>query len=376
VGQETGHAQLVEARHLAIRSGREDIEMDKRMLFIGGGAIGSYLGAFLARAGHEVTIVDPWPEQVETLRSRGIAVTGPHDPFEARPIALHVHELQRLGADFDIAFIAMKAYDTAWATWMALPHLKPEGYVVSAQNCWNDPIVASIAGPERSVGLIMSKIGVALWKAGQVERGMEKGQGAGHDVFRAGEHDGRITPRVTELAEIMRVVDGARPTDNLWGERWSKLCANCMGNPVQAMTGLGSVEIASQPRGREITIRIAQESATVGLNLGYRIPKFNGREAEQWAQAGRPDVYTELDTMLTPKAGSGRNWRASMAQDVIKGRRTEIDFMNGLVVDKGRETSVPTPVSQAVVGIVREIDAGTRKPSPVHIEEAITRAGA
>src|SRR6185503_9442422 len=155
-------------------------------------------------------------------------------------------------------------------TWMALPHLKPEGYVVSAQNCWNDPIVASIAGAERSVGLIMSKIGVALWKAGEVE--------------------GKITERVTALAEIMSVIDGARPTDNLWGERWSKLCANCMGNPVQAMTGLGSKEIADQARGREITIRIAQESAAVGLKQGYRIPKFNGREAEQWAQAGRPDV--------------------------------------------------------------------------------------
>ena len=223
--------------------------MAKRMLFIGAGAIGSYLGSFLARAGHDVTLVDPWPEQVEMVRRRGISVTGPHDPFEAQPTALHVHELQRLGADFDIAFIAMKAYDTAWATWMALPHLKPEGYVVSAQNCWNDPIVASIAGAERSVGLIMSKIGVALWKAGEVERGMEKGQGAGHDVFRAGEHDGRITERVTELADIISVVDGARPTDNLWGERWSKLCANCMGNPVQAMTGLGSRRSPSRRAG-------------------------------------------------------------------------------------------------------------------------------
>ena len=350
--------------------------MAKRMLFIGAGAIGSYIGSFLARAGHDVTLVDPWPEQVEAVRRGGISVTGPHDPFAAKPTALHVHELQRLDADFDIAFVAMKAYDTAWATWMALPHLKPEGYVVSAQNCWNDPIVASIAGAERSVGLIMSKIGVALWKAGEVERGMEKGSGAGHDVFRAGEHDGKITERVTALAEIMSVIDGARPTDNLWGERWSKLCANCMGNPVQAMTGLGSKEIADQARGREITIRIAQESAAVGLKQGYRIPKFNGREAEQWAQAGRPDVYAELDAMLKPKKGAGRNWRASMAQDVIKGRRSEIDFMNGRVVDKGRELGVPTPVSAAVVEIMREIDAGTRKPAPEHIEAALKRAGA
>ena len=59
--------------------------MAKRMLFIGAGAIGSYLGSFLARAGHDVVLVDPWPEQVETVRRRGIAVTGPHDPFEASP---------------------------------------------------------------------------------------------------------------------------------------------------------------------------------------------------------------------------------------------------------------------------------------------------
>ena len=162
----------------------------------------------------------------------------------------------------------------------------------------------------------------------------------------------------------------------LFRSRWSKLCANCMGNPVQAMTGLGSVEIAKQARGREITIRIAQESAAVGLKLGYRIPKFNGREAEQWAQAGRPDVYAELDAGLKPKEGSGRNWRASMAQDVIKGRRSEIDFMNGRVVDKGRELGVPTPVSAAVVQLMREVDAGTRKPAPEHIELALTRAGA
>ena len=64
-------------------------------------------------------------------------------------------------------------------------------------------MVAAVAGAGRSVGLIMSKIGVALWKPGQVERGMERGTGKGHDVFRPGEHDGRITPRVNELAEML-----------------------------------------------------------------------------------------------------------------------------------------------------------------------------
>src|SRR5712692_7882629 len=264
--------------------------MRSRILIIGAGAIGSYLGGFLSRAGHDVTLVDPWPAQVEAIRAGGISVSGPHEPFEARPAALHVHETQRLGADFDVAFVAVKAYDTAWATHMAPPRLAPDGYVVSAQNCWNDPVVAAIAGADRSVGLVMSKIAVALWQPGHVERGAEKGSGSGHDVFRAVEHDGKVTPRVEALAKMLSVIDGAKATDNLWGERWSKLCSNAMGNPVQAMTGLGSLEIAARPRGREITIRLGAESARVGLAAGYSIPKFGVAEAKVWAAADDPAV--------------------------------------------------------------------------------------
>src|SRR5205809_3932264 len=349
--------------------------MAKKVLFVGAGAIGSYIGSFLSRAGHDVTLVDPWAEQVETIRKKGISVTGPHDPFEAHPKAFHLNESQRLPRDFEIAFVAMKVYDTAWAAQVALRHIKPEGFIVASENCWPDPIVASVAGPSRSLGLIMSKIGVAVWKPGQVERGAEKGQGTGHDVFRVGEHDGRITPRAKELAEILSVVDGSQVTENLWGERWSKLCANAMGNPVQGMSTLGSFDIASSEVGRAITIHLASESARVGLALGYRIPKFNGNTAEQWADAGRRETWQALDEMLTPKSASGRNWKASMAQDVAKGRPTEIDAMNGFVVAQGRERGVPTPVSSAVVEGMHEVEHGILKQAPQNIEVILRRAG-
>jgi 2-dehydropantoate 2-reductase len=347
----------------------------KKLLFVGAGAVGSYIGAFLSRAGHDVTYVDPWAAQVEAISSRGIAVTGPHDPFTARPKAVHLHEAARLPADFDMALVTMKSYDTAWAVQLAVRHLGPRGYVVSAQNCWNDPVVAAIAGADRAVGLVMSKIGVALWKAGEVERGAERGAASGHDVFRAGEHDGRVSPRVKELAEILSVIDGAQATDNLWGERWSKLCSNAMGNPVQAMSGLGTAEIMATPSGRAVTIHLASESARVGLALGFRVPKIGAFPAETWASAGRPDVYAEMDKKITPALGPGRNWRASMAQDVTKRRRTEIEQMNGHVVAKGREAGVPTPVSEIVIDIVRGIDAGTREPAPATIDETLRRAG-
>src|SRR5213596_2049497 len=294
--------------------------MARKLLFVGAGAIGSYLGAFLSRAGHDVTLVDPWADQVETIRERGISVTGPHEPFEARPAAVHLHEAARLPRDYDIAFVAMKVYDTAWAAQLALRHLGP-------------------------------------------------------DVFRVGEHDGRITPRATELAHMLSVVDGAQVTDNLWGERWAKLCANAMGNPVQAMSGLGSLEIASSEVGRTITIHLAAESARVGLALGYRVPKFNGAMAEQWADAHRRETYEALDRMLTPASGRSVNWRASMAQDVTKGRATEIDFMNGHVVAQGRERGVPAPVSSAVVEVMHEVANGSRKPDPKNVELTLRRAG-
>ena len=273
--------------------------MKKKILFIGAGAIGSYLGSFLSRAGHDVTFVDPWAESVETIRRQGIRATGPHEPFEARPAAVHLNDAALLPRDYDIVFLAVKAYDTAWAAQLALRHLGPHGYVVSAQNCWPDPVVAAVVGPSRAVGLIMSSIFLSLWKAGHPEHGASAAGYTRQDVFRAGEHDGRISPRVKELAEILSVIDGARPTNNLWGERWAKLGQNGMGNPVQAISGLGTVEIASTVEGRAMTIHLAAECARVGLTLGYNVPKFGGAPAEQWADASNRATYEALDRQRT-----------------------------------------------------------------------------
>src|SRR3989475_8500365 len=165
--------------------------MGKKLLFIGAGPSGSYLGAFLSRAGHDVTLVDSWADQDETIREGGVQVTGPHEPFEARPAAVHLNEAARLPRDYDIAFVATKVYDTAWAAQLALRHLAAHGYVVAAQNCWPDPVVAGVTGASRAVGLVMSKIGVALWKPGQGGGGGEEGPGKGHGGFRGRGDDRR-----------------------------------------------------------------------------------------------------------------------------------------------------------------------------------------
>ncbi|MEW6334417.1 MAG: ketopantoate reductase C-terminal domain-containing protein, partial [Thermodesulfobacteriota bacterium] len=155
----------------------------------------------------------------------------------------------------------------------------------------------------------------------------------------------------------------------------SKLCLNAMSNPLQAMSGLGSVEVLSSEVGRTLSIRLAAESARIGIKLGYRIPNFGGAPAQKWAGADQPDACRELDRFLTPGPEPKLNWRSSMAQDVLKGRRTEIDFMNGHIVRMGGEVGLETPVSAAVVKTVREIDADQRKPSPDALELTLRRAG-
>ncbi len=107
-------------------------------------------------------------------------------------------------------------------------------------------------------------------------------------MFRVGERDERVSSRTEELAEMLAIIDGARATDNLWGERWAKLSQNAMSNPLQAMSGLGSLEVASSEVGRTLMIGLAAESARVGLALGHRVPAFAGAPAERWAVPGNP----------------------------------------------------------------------------------------
>ena len=349
----------------------------KRIIFIGAGAVGSYLGGWLSHTGHDVTLVDLWDEQVETIRSDGLQVEGPHDTFVAHPTMFHLHENELLAREeqFDIGFVAVKAYDTAWAATFINKFVKPEGYIVSSQNTWTDPAIAEAVGAERAVGLVMSSISVAMWEAGKVERpGDTRRRDHGHIVFRAGNHDGSETTRLHELIEILDPVDGGKITTNLGGERWAKLGQNSMGNPVAASSGMGMADLNKHARGRELQIRLAQEVASVGLALGHDVENFGGKSAQEWADASRGDVYELLDGELAEKS-SGANWRPSMAQDVVKGRPTEIYQMNGFVCQQGASVGIDTPVNAAMADVIRAIDAKEIESGFDNVERVLKSAG-
>jgi 2-dehydropantoate 2-reductase len=188
-------------------------------------------------------------------------------------------------------------------------------------------------------------------------------------VFRVGEPHGRLTPRVEELAGWLRGIDSAKATANLWGERWTKLVQNAMGNPVTAATGLTTPATMRDEKIRRFAFRIAAEGVRIGQALGFQLEKIRGLDAERLARAGEGDsaALAEVEAALVPKEGAnprGDIQRPSMAQDILKGRRTEIDAMNGFVAAKGAEAGVPAPANAKLAAIVTRVERGEVRPSP------------
>lgn len=349
--------------------------MGKRIAIVGAGALGGYVGGNLAHQGHDVTLIDPWPENVETIRTKGLELDGltPAERFTVKGVKiLHLTEVQSLARKpVDVAMVAMKSYDTAWATMLIKPYLSQRGFVVSLQNCLNEETIANIVGWGRTVGVVASLISVDLFEAGRIRRTIPKG-GDKHTVFRVGEPHGRITERVEELVGWFAQIDSSKATTNLWGERWTKLVQNGMGNGVTAATGMTSGDCLRNDIVRRLQIKLAGEAVRVGQALGYQLEKIRGFEADVFARAAEGDAaaLAQIEPTLIPQEGAnprGAIQRPSMAQDMIKGRRTEIDAMNGYIAAKGAEIGVPAPNHAMLTEIVTRVERGELKPSPANL---------
>ncbi|MGH8056132.1 MAG: ketopantoate reductase family protein [Candidatus Entotheonellia bacterium] len=352
--------------------------MAKKLAFMGAGGVGSYVGGHLARAGADVTLIDPWPEHIETIKRDGLHLGGTQGDYVVHPRALHLHEVQSLFKDpVDIAFVCVKSYDTVWATEMISQYLVPGGFIVSLQNSINEERIAGVVGWGRVVGCIASSISVNAYKAGHVARLVQPG-GTGYTIFRVGEPHGRITPRVEELAGMLSTIDSSKVTTNLWGERWSKLVINSMGNGVSAITGLGGKDMTLSPDVRRLSIQLAGEGVAVGDALGFTIEEIRGAEASVWKAAAQGDrrAFEEVEaSMLKGLARLTDEGRPSTGQDIVKGRRTEIDFLNGLVAAKGDEAGIPAPTHKAIVTMVKKVERQEVTPDPSLVEQVWELAG-
>ncbi|OGA10286.1 MAG: hypothetical protein A2W68_07075 [Betaproteobacteria bacterium RIFCSPLOWO2_02_64_14] len=350
--------------------------MRKRIAVVGTGALGGYVGGHLAHQGHDVTLIDMWPEHIETIRARGLELDGitPEEKFTVTQAkTMHITELQSLSKQkpVDIAFVAVKSYDTEWATMMIRPYLASDGYVVSLQNCINEERIAGIVGWGKTLGVVSSLISVELYEPGRIRRMVEKG-GDKHTVFRVGEVHGVVTKRVEELVSMFSAIDSAKATTNLWGERWTKLCQNGMRNGVSASTGLSGKECDRNDAIRCFSIKLGGEAVRVGQALGYQLVNLGKLAPERLALAseGNQDALVEIENLMMSRAASNPRagiQRPSMAQDMRKGRRTEIQFMNGFIAEKGRFVGVAAPAHEKLTEIVTRVEQGEIPQSPANL---------
>ena len=267
--------------------------MERKIIIVGAGAVGGYVGGHLARSGEDILLIDPWPEHVDAIQKNGLHFKDPYAEYTIPVEAIHVCDVQRLSKrPVDIAFIATKSYDTEWATAMISQYLAPDGFVVSLQNSINEARIAGIVGWGKTVGCIASGISVNLHKAGHIMRTVIPGK-KGSVVFRVGEVHGRITQRAGDLAEVERFLATAD-------------------GDAEALAEIEDIMLES---------------------------------AKHRTEAGRP----------------------STAQDILKGRRTEIDFLNGLVVKEGKTVGVAAPLNESITAMVRQIESGKLEPGPDNI---------
>ncbi len=326
--------------------------MIERIGIIGAGAIGCVVGGMLTKAGRDVTLIDQWPEHVEAMKHVGLRLSGTCGEHLVPVKAIHIYELQSVAKPFDAVFVSVKSYDTQWATALALNYLAPDGVVVDFQNGLNDERVAAIAGAHRTLGCVIT-IGAGMYEAGHAIRTDNGAIG-----FKIGEHDGRVTERARELAELMNAVAPAQVTPNLFGERWSKLAVNCMANPLAGLTGLGSAEVRIDPQVSSVGIHLGAEVIKVGRAVGHEVEPIYGIPVQRFVDAYEGRGLAELLADVADIAKKRGGGRPSLLQDVIRGRRTEIDFLNGAVSDHGQRVGVKTPFNDAVVAVVRGLGVG------------------
>lgn len=358
------------------------MRIEGNIAVMGAGAIGGSIAAYLAWDGYEITVIDHWADHIDAIKSGGLKLTDVKDEFTVDVKALHLSELSATNAQFDTIFFSVKSYDTRWAATFIEPFLKSTGAIYPAQNGMNDEAVAEVVGFNRTVGCVPT-ISAAVYEPGHVIRTDPIG-GLG---FHIGELHGAITPRAQTVADALNVIGPADVTTNIWGSRWSKLIANCMGNAPSGLIGPDVEKMTADQSELFALLRVAitAEVLRVGTALGFVFEPLLGPygqvEQQDFIDADTlgqlQDLKARIDAI--PSDGTqglseeqrkrlGVPGRASLLQDVIKGRKTEANYLNGYVVEKGLLAGVPTPVNSGVTEIMNRVDAGTLKPDPSNID--------
>ena len=337
-----------------------------RFLVMGCGGIGGVLTAALAESGHDVTVVTTNPTIHSAVSDRGLKVVGEGAPRTVRAKAsLGVPADER----FDYVLLATQPPHVEEAARSAVGALAEDGAMLVLQNGLCERRVAKIAGDDRVIGAVVGW-GATMPEPGLYEKTAEGGFTLGYpsgEPFGA-DHGG--------LLRALEAVGPVETTQNLSGKRWSKLAINC------AISSLGTIGgdrlgVLMQHRVvRRLALEIMTEVTMVARKEGVHLEKVSGTLDLSWIALTEEEKLVSGSPSLVAKHGlllavgfRYRRMRSSMLSAIERGRTPAVDFLNGEIVDHGRQHGVQVSVNSAVRDTVWAIAKGKKKPGMGLIRE-------
>ena len=327
-----------------------------RTLIVGIGALGGLIAARLRAAGSPVWLATRDAESAARLEANGLRLTGVGGAVsvEVAETVAPVEEY-RAREPFDLVVLATKAHDAIEVAPMLAERLRPGGTLLPIQNGGVAQALADRLGDDRVLGGL-SNLGATMTAPGAYEQ-----RNAGHLLI--GELAGGVSQRAERVCDWLGRGVEVRVTPNIRGAVWSKLLLNCSVTTIGAIAGLSMRQYVATPDGRELFDRTYDEALSVALASGARPERMIVDPMPPgWSGRSRPGEAHDawLERILE---GYG-DVKPSMLQDFERGRRTEIDFVNGYVVSLGRKLDVPTPANAAIVETVHAITRGQIAPDP------------
>ena len=323
------------------------------LVFWGAGAIGGTMAAYLARAGVPVLLVDVVKDHVEACRTTGLQIEGKIENFTQRLPAATPGELK---GSYSRILLAVKAQATEDAVRALLPHLKPEGFIVSVQNGLNEKTIAALAGPARTLGCFVN-FGADWLGPGRVLYG---GRG---EVY-VGEIDGTVRERTRELHGWFKHFEpDAVLTDNIWGVLWAKLAYAAM-LFATSINNDGMTGNFGDPSREVVFVRLGQEVLDVARAAGITplaFSSFDFAAYERGAPAG--SARRALDHLAERRRNAGKTHSGFWRDLAVRKRKTELDPLFDPVIAEARRHGIATPALDLLIELVHDIEAGRRELS-------------
>ncbi|HKX03082.1 MAG TPA: 2-dehydropantoate 2-reductase [Methylomirabilota bacterium] len=330
----------------------------------GAGAIGGTTGAALARAGHDVLLVDSAVAHVEAINAQGITIERRDGVTTTRVPAVTP---DRLGCDLALVLLAVKSHHTADVLRDLAPRLAPGGVIVSLQNGLSEEQIAASVGVQRTIGCLVNW--AADWVApGRILHG-------GHGAFVLGELDGRITPRVRELAALLSAVEETPVTDNIWGYKWAKLIYGALLFATALVDAHVYEVVERSPGVKDALVGIVGEGIAVAEKAGVRVLPFDEFDPA-WYRAALAGDTAARDRAMAAIAAHYRQHtktKTGIWRDLaVRRRKTEVDGQLGMLARKGEALGVATPLTRRLAGLIIDLEDGRRQMDWSNLDPLVT----